>query len=104
MHAGYNAQIVVDEKHGLIINNDVVNESNDTKQFSGQVSQANEVLGKKCKTACADAGYANTENLKEAVEKKIQVIVPSQKQALHKPREEDPYEKDKFQYDEESNQ
>ncbi len=47
-HAGYNAQIAVDEKHGLIVNSDVVNESNDTNQFSEQVKQANEVLGRKC--------------------------------------------------------
>jgi hypothetical protein len=103
-HAGYNAQIAVDEKHGLIVNSDVVNESNDTKQFSGQVSQANEVLGRKCKTACADAGYANTGNLKECVEENIEVIVPSQKQALHKPHEDDPFGKNKFLYDKENNQ
>jgi len=104
IHAGYNAQIVVDERHGLIVSSDVVNESNDTKQFSGQVKQAEGVTGKKCKTACADAGYANTENLKGAVDEGIEVIVPSQKQALHKPAQEDPFGKDKFQYDEENNQ
>jgi transposase len=102
-HAGYNAQIAVDERHGLIVNSDVVNESNDTKQFSGQVRQANEVLGRKCKTACADAGYANAGNLKEAVEEDIEVIVPSQKQALHKPHEDDPFGKNKFLYDKENN-
>ena len=37
VHAGYNAQIAVDERHGLIVNSDVVNESNDANQFSGQV-------------------------------------------------------------------
>ena len=103
-HAGYNAQIVVDEKHGLIVNSDVVNESNDTQQFSGQVRQANEVLGRKCKTACADAGYSNVGDLKEAVGEDIEVIVPSQKQALHKPIEDDPFGKDKFVYDKENNQ
>lgn len=102
-HAGYNAQIAVDEKHGLIVNSDVVNESNDTKQFSEQVRQANEVLGRKCKTACADAGYANTGNLKEAVEESIEVIVPNQKQALHK-HEDALFGKDKFIYDKENNQ
>jgi transposase len=102
-HAGYNAQIAVDEKHGLIVNSDVVNESNDTKQFSEQVRQANEVLGRKCKTACADAGYANTGNLKEAVEEDIEVIVPNQKQALHK-HEDALFGKDKFIYDKENNQ
>ncbi len=103
-HAGYNAQIAVDEKHGLIVNSDVVNDSNDTKQFSEQVRQANEVLGKKCKTACADAGYTNTGNLKETVEEGIEVIVPNQKQALHKPHEDDPFGKDNFLYDKENNQ
>ncbi len=103
-HAGYNAQIAVDEKHGLIVNSDVVNESNDTNQFSEQVRQANEVLGSKCKIACADAGYAATGNLKETVEEDIEVIVPSQKQALHKQHEYDPFGKDKFIYDKENNQ
>lgn len=93
-HAGYNAQIAVDEKHGLIVNSDVVNESNDTKQFSGQVREANEVLGRKCERACADAGYANTGNLKETVEEDTEVIVPSQKQALHTPHKDDPFGKD----------
>lgn len=103
-HAGYNAQIAVDERHGLIVNSDVVNESNDTNQFSEQVRQANEVLGKKCKTACADAGYANTGDLKEAVGENIEVIVPNQKQALHKSHEDDPFGKDKFFYDKGNNQ
>lgn len=103
-HAGYNAQISVDEKHGLIVNSDVVNENNDAKQFSEQVTQANEMFGRKCKTACADAGYTNTGNLKETVEEDIEVIVPSQKQSLHKAQEDDPFGKDKFLYDKENNQ
>jgi len=103
-HAGYNAQIAVDEKHGLIVNSDVVNESNDTQQFSGQVKEANEVLGRKCERACADAGYANTGNLKETVEEDIEVIVPSQKQVLHKPQADEPFGKNKFFYDKENNQ
>jgi len=104
-HAGYNAQIAVDEKHGLIVNSDVVNENNDTQQFSGQVKQANEALGKRCNTACADAGYSNIENLKEAVGEDIEVIVPNQKQALHETAAEDNlFGKNKFAYDKENNQ
>ena len=103
-HSGYNAQIAVDEKHGLIVNSDVVNANNDTGQFTKQVKQSNEILGKKCETACADAGYANTEDLKEAVEEEVEVIVPSQRQALHKPEKENPFDKDKFRYDEKNDQ
>ncbi|GAI65296.1 unnamed protein product, partial [marine sediment metagenome] len=62
-HAGYNLQAVVDEKHGLIVNEDVVSENNDLNQFAEQIKGANEVLEKKCDTACADSGYANTDEL-----------------------------------------
>jgi transposase len=103
-HAGYKGQIVVDEKNGLIINSEAVNENSDKKQFTRQVKQANEVLGKKCKVACADAGYSDTEDLKETVDEEIRVVVPSQKQALHRPGPEDPFGKEKFRYDEKSNQ
>ncbi len=103
-HAGYNAQLVVDEKHGLIVNSDVANENNDVNQFTEQVKQANETLGEKCATACADAGYANVSNLKETVGQEIAVVVPNQKQALHHLAQDDPFGKEKFSYEEAENQ
>ena len=102
-HAGYNAQITVDGKNGLIANADVVRESNDLNQFSSQIEQAEENLGTPCKTAVADAGYANVDNLEKTVDKGIDVIVPSQKQSFHTPQD-DPFGKDKFKYDYENNQ
>ena len=80
---------------------DVVAESNDFNQFSSQINQTNETLGKNCKTATADAGYASIEDLKEIHDKGITVIVPSQKQALHK-KSESEFDKDKFKYDQEN--
>lgn len=100
-HAGYNAQIVTDEKHGLIVNSDVVAESNDTQQFNKQINQANQVLDKECSNACADSGYFDTDNLKEIDDKNITVIVPSIKQASGK--EIQPYDKERFQYDSKEN-
>lgn len=100
-HAGYNAQIVVDEKHGLIVNSDVVNQNNDMGQFTDQIEQANATLGKRCKTACADAGYSKASDLKGTVEGEIEVIVPSQKQAAHLAKENNSFGKERFQYDEE---
>lgn len=44
--AGYNAQVVVDDKHGLIVSADVASGNNDIGQFSVQVDKANEELGK----------------------------------------------------------
>lgn len=97
-HAGYNGQIVVDEKHGLIVSSDVVNENNDLNQFAKQVEQANQNLNEPCKNACADSGYADSEELKKIDDKNINVIVPSSKQASD--REIQPYDKERFQYNE----
>ena len=97
-HAGYNAQTVVDEKHGLIVSSDVVNENTDIHQFAEQIEQANETLEKKCKTACADAGYAYVDELEKIDKQDIEVIVPSQKQAL-RVKTEKPFDKSNFKYD-----
>lgn len=100
-HAGYNGQIVVDDKNGLIVQNDVVNENNDLKQFANQIEQANENLGEKCKVACADAGYADPAELKKMDEQEIEVVVPNRKQACNKAIE--PFDKDNFKYNCEQN-
>lgn len=96
-HAGYNAQLVVDEKHGLIVNSDVVSENNDLYQFANQINQANETLEKKCNVACADSGYASTDELKKINDQGIKVVVPSQRQASD--REVQPFDKEQFKYD-----
>lgn len=95
--AGYNAQLVVDGKYGLIVNSDVVSDNHDYHQFSKQVNQANEVLDKPCETACADAGYADTNSLANADEQGIRVIVPSQRQAAENKKSK--YDKSQFKYD-----
>jgi len=96
-HAGFNFQSTVDEKEGLILSADVVSENNDLNQFASQINKANEILGKKCKTACADSGYASTEELEKIDQQGIKVIVPSQRQA----RKGEPHEfaKERFTYD-----
>lgn len=99
-HAGYNGQIVVDEQHGFIVHSDVVNKNNDRNQFAEQIEQANETLGEKCDNACADAGYANTDELKKVDDQDINVIVPSQEQISEK--EPKPFDKEQFQYDSEN--
>jgi len=97
IHAGYNGQIVVDEKHGLIVHSDVVNESNDVNQFAHQIEQAQQTLGHNCTNACADAGYSDIQELKKIDDQHITVIVPSQKQAHATPVK--PFDKEQFRYD-----
>jgi len=96
-HASYNVQSVVDDKNGLIVNAEAVNDATDVNQFARQIDQAHEVLQKPCEAACADAGYAHTEELEKIDDKGIDVIVPSQRQALHE--EEKPFSKSRFSYD-----
>ena len=100
-HAAYNVQSTVDQQNGLIVNTDVVNENNDVHQFAEQIDQANEVLGEKCETACADAGYSCVDELEKIDDQDIKVVVPSQKQAL-KDKTEKPFDKSKFKYDSEN--
>jgi hypothetical protein len=102
-HAGYSGHITVDEKQGLIVNADVVAAANDSHQFTTQIEQALETLGRPCQTAVADAGYCSIDNLKQIVDKQIDVIVPTQRQALHTVKDA-PFGKDKFRYDVENNQ
>jgi hypothetical protein len=98
-HAGYNVQSVVDDEHGLIVQAEAVAEVNDRNQFARQIDQANEVLETSCKVACADAGYADTDELEKIDGQGVKVIVPSQRQALHE--EEGPFSKSHFTYNKE---
>ncbi len=104
-HASYNAQMVVDEKYGLIVSNEAVSENNDLNQLSGQVKIAEEMLGKKPEIVCADSGYSSMKDIKE-IDKKITIVVPSQKQ-IQKERDEeniDKFDKEKFIYNEEKDE
>ncbi len=98
-HASYNVQSVVDDKHGLIVHAEAVSETSDLNQFAQQIDQANDVLEKPCEAACADAGYADTEEQQRIDRQGIKVVVPSQRQALHE--EEGPFSKSHFRYDQE---
>lgn len=95
-HTSYNVQSVVDDHNGLIIHAEAVEDSNDSRQFARQMDQADELLGAPCQVACADAGYADTDELEKIDQQGIQVIVPSQRQALHE--EEGPFSKSHFSY------
>ncbi len=97
--AGYNAQVVADDKNGLIVSCDMVSTNNDLGQFAVQINQAQEVLGRPCQTAVADSGYAFTDDLAKIDEQGIQVIVPTQRVASGQAIGE--YDKRRFHYDSE---
>ena len=99
-HASYNAQMVVDEKHGLIVSSEAVSENNDLNQFHHQIKKAGEVIGDKPRVACSDSGYYSLEDL-NPVGEDIKVVMPTQKQAqkengIHPVK---PFDKERFRYD-----
>lgn len=77
----HNVQAVVDEKHGLIVNADVINQSVDANQLSVQAKQAQNTLEKKPKNLCADNGYYSVADI-EKIDADINVILPSQEQLV----------------------
>jgi transposase len=95
-YVGFNFQSTVDNKQGLILSVDVVNEANDVNQFASQINKANHILGKKCKTAVADSGYASTDQLEKIDKQEIKVIVPSKRQVSKK--ELSLFAKERFTY------
>jgi len=96
-HAGYNVQSVTDEKNGLIVHVEAVNNVTDLHQFACQIEQAHDVLEKQSEIACADAGYADTNELAKIDVQGTKVIVPSQRQALRAGAK--PFCKQEFLYD-----
>jgi len=96
----HNAQIAVDEKHGLIVNADVAGQSIDANQLSTQTEQACDILDKKPENLCADNGYYSINDI-EKIDAEINVIVPSQKQLIKEraPDKIKPFPKDMFKYD-----
>jgi transposase len=96
-HAGYNSQIVTDDRHGLIVHSEVVGANNDLGQFADQIESAHQVLDEPCENACGDAGYADADDLERLDRQGIKVIVPSNRQASA--ASPGPFDKSQFHYD-----
>jgi transposase len=64
----YNVQIAVDDKHDLIVADDVINTPSDRYSLAPMACQAQEVLGGGQLSVVADRGYTNVEQLKKCEE------------------------------------
>ena len=73
---GYNGQIAVDDRHKLIVAEDVVQDSNDTCQLEPMMTKAGEAMGSEGLTGLADMGYCSGAQLKRCEEKGMDVYVP----------------------------
>lgn len=97
----YNVQTVVDSKHCLIVDCDVINNPTDYGQLSIMAGRAKEVFGVGSIKALADKGYYSATDLKECESEKIEAYVP--KQVNSNSTGEKDYYPDKFKYDKEDN-
>lgn len=71
----YNAQVVVDDKAGLVVAEDVVQDESDNHKLVGMVEQAAENVGKAAEETVADGGYFSGEELKKADDRGYGVVV-----------------------------
>ena len=63
--SGYNVQIAVDDDHKLIAASEVTNEGNDSHQLAPMAERAKEALEVESLTVLADAGYYESDQLKQ---------------------------------------
>ena len=98
---GYNVQIAVDEKHKLIVAEQVTQDGNDKKQLEPMMSTAAETLGNDELKGLADTGYHSAEQLDACEQKGFEVVVAEPKHASHQGRD-GRFGRDDFEYDAEA--
>ena len=95
---GYNCQIAVDDRHKLIVAEDVVQDGNDSNQLEPMMTKAGEAMGSEGLVGLADCGYFNGAQLKSCEDKGMEVYVPIPDHALRKGRD-GRFGTDDFRYD-----
>ena len=95
---GYNCQIAVDDKHKLIVAEDVVQDRNDTSQLEPMMTKASEATGSERLIGLADGGYFSGAQLKWCEEKGMKAYVPIPKQPARKGKD-GRFDSDDFRYD-----
>lgn len=96
---GYNVQTAVDDKHHLIVEQDVTSDANDKAQLGKISLKAKEAMNIENLIAVADRGYYNGQEIKTCEEKGITPYVPKPDTSNSKKR--GLYSKDQFVYDSE---
>lgn len=100
---GYNAQMVVDAKHGIVIAGDVVTDQNDIRQLVPMLDQVQHLMGTVALETIGDGGYNSAEQLALAEQKEYPVLLsPSPSDPERHP--DDPYHPSKFTFNAERNE
>jgi hypothetical protein len=73
---GYNVQVAVDAKHGLIVAQEVVQDANDLHQLAPMAAMAKEELGVEKLQVVADKGYHENDQLESCEKAGLETFVP----------------------------
>lgn len=76
----YNVQLAADVEHGFIVADAVADHTNDLNSLEPMVDEVESQLQDKPRTAIADAGYCNLEQIQAVEEKGVLCYVPTPKQ------------------------
>jgi transposase len=101
----YNTQISVDNEHGIIIGNDVVQNENDYKELIPQIEKSEKNIGFKLPEGTevsADNGYYSGKNIRYLNKRRFDGYIPDQKNASivkGKTIVDKPFSKNSFEYD-----
>src|SRR5262245_52225505 len=76
---GYNVQVAVDAKRGLIVAQEVVQAKNDLQQLATMAVAAKEQLGVEKLQAVADMGYHSADELERCEQAGVETFVPAQR-------------------------
>jgi len=99
---GYNVQIAVDDRHGLIAHHAVTQDVSDQNQLAAVAQGAKDELGCETLQAAADSGYADAEQIQHCEDAGITPFVPHPRSANTKgpffPKSQFVYEKEQDQY------
>lgn len=98
---GYNVQIAVDDRHGLIAHHAVTQDVSDQNQLAAVAQGAKQELGCETLEAVADSGYADAEQIKDCEDAGITAFVPHPRSTNTKG---DFFPKSRFVYEPELNQ
>lgn len=98
---GYNAQAVADEKEGIVVACETVQDENDTHQLNTMIERAEHETGRTVEQTVADTGYATGPELAQAEEHERDVLVHLPKRM--KPNPDSPFHASNFTYDPDRN-
>ena len=84
---GCNCQIAVDDRHKLIVVEDVVQDGNDSAQLEPMMTKAGEAMGSKRLVGLTDGGYFNGVQLKSCEDKGMEAYVPIPDHAVRQGRD-----------------